>query len=106
MSNEKPKRPEDVTEENVKQVAITRAAEEGWTVDLDDCRVQKIPSKPIVTDEIGLGRTITNPGILNWIVSITPKAPPNKSVVPLIVTVEFSFGSLDAENFYDPKHSR
>lgn len=99
MSDEKPKRIKDVTEIHVKQVAIARAADEGWIVGLDDCRVTAIPPRPVVNDESGVGRTVVRLPVTQWIVEIRPKSPPNKSVKQLAVFVEFAYGELYAADF-------
>ena len=104
MSNEKPKSLKDITDVDVKRVAIARAAEAGWTIGLDDCQVQKGLPRRILSNEIGLGATTTNLGILDWTVYIKPKTPPNKYVAQLVVTVEFAWNELGVMDFDGPEH--
>jgi len=96
MSGEKPKRPEDITDTDIKKVAIACAEKAGWMIEPDDCNVEVILPQTDVRPEIGLGWTTTRFHVTRWIVYMRPKFSLNKSLRMLAVPVEFAWNELSA----------
>lgn len=98
MAELTPKNPLQVTQEEVKRVALACADEHGWSVRLDDCQVEEIPTPTQAIDEIGLGSRLYKPPANRWIVTFDAKAPPNRNKAVLGVPVELAWGKLWAHD--------
>ncbi len=97
-----PKKLEEITPSDVKQAAISYAAQFGWAVEEHDCHVIPVRPQRIFRDSGG-DFYVPQP-TWQWRVQIRPRVPPNRFYAQLLVPVEYLSGAVAATDFIGPEH--